>query len=198
MHRQAAALRPNLDFLPSRLRTVLTRESRAGEEALQRMANVFGFQRNATQLGHFTEVLQAMYRHVDSLCEKCHYAAMENVIPLAPYEGELTPGDAFFVIDWHVLADFQVRRQLGVPPEPVDPGRYSLQVRDARRALVAYVFELIIDPRSCPLVEGESAISRLEAENDMLAAASDFMQSLQVMSIEMGRKLNDGAHYNGI
>ena len=31
----------------------------------------------------------------------------------------------------------------------------------------------------------------------MLAAANDFMHCLQVMSIEMGRRLNDGAHHNG-
>ena len=57
---------------------------------------------------------------------------LKNVIPFAPYEGELTPGDAFFEVNRHVLADYQVRRQLGVPPEPVDPGRCSFQVRDAR------------------------------------------------------------------
>ena len=81
MHRQAAALRPNLDFLPSRLRTGLTQKNFSGEEALQRMANAYGLQQNAVQLGHFTEVLQTMYWHVDSFCDKGHYAAIKKRHP---------------------------------------------------------------------------------------------------------------------
>lgn len=194
-HLPPPVARPRLHFLSARLRAMMTRESGAAEEALQRLERLFGRPQNAVQLGAVARLRQEMFRHMKRLVDRDGAPDLPGEEGEEEFWGELTPDDAFFVLDRSVLEHVNVGGQLVRHEAPIDPARYSPPVISARRLLVTYVFGLIvIGLRGRPLVNGESAASRLQQENDMLAAASDFMHALQVMSIEMYRGLGANDH----
>ena len=90
---------------------------------------------------------------------------------------------------------YEVWRQFQ-PADPPHLGRYSEEVRVAKRLLVAYLLDLFIDLRGRPLPEGQNENSNMQREEEMMEAASEFLHCFQVMSIELYRSFDDTADDN--
>ncbi|KAH9390608.1 hypothetical protein TYRP_022841 [Tyrophagus putrescentiae] len=119
----------------------------------------------------------------------------KRIVPAQLYDGELFPYDSFFAVDHSIMVYYEVWRQFQ-PADPPHLGRYSEEVRVAKRLLVAYLLDLIIDLRGRPLPEGQNENSNMQREEEMMEAASEFLQCFQVMSIELYRSLDDTADDN--
>ncbi|KAH9401560.1 hypothetical protein TYRP_016954, partial [Tyrophagus putrescentiae] len=157
---------------------------------LRRVSRAFGHQQNDGQLARFASVQEALHGHMNNLCS-WYVEDRKRIVPAQLYDGELFPYDSFFAVDHSIMCGASSSRQ--IHPHL---GRYSEEVRVAKRLLVAYLLDLIIDLRGRPLPEGQNENSNMQREEEMMEAASEFLQCFQVMSIELYRSLDDTADDN--